>query len=164
MQKILEKFPVETPFGDAGGTNPRNNSSAILSLMIDGRHLMFFGDAGVSAINEAMDYLNTRSRAAFPRVLVLPHHGSRHNLDLATIKRVLGPTTDSLYGKAIASVSEESDNPSPRVANAAGRRGYEVAVTRGQTFREAHNAPSRPGWNAPVTILPPLAETDLDED
>jgi hypothetical protein len=95
---------------------------------------------------------------------VLPHHGSRHNLDRATIERVLGPTTGNRYGAAVASVSEESENPSPRVANAAGRRGYDVAVTRGQTFRYAHDAPPRPRWNAPVTILPPLAETDLDED
>jgi beta-lactamase superfamily II metal-dependent hydrolase len=162
-RRLLEKFPIEMPFGDAGGTNPRNNSSAILSLMIDDRHLMFFGDAGVLAINDAMDYLDTLSRTAFPRILVLPHHGSRHNLDLATIKRVLGGHSSDHYGTAVASVSEESDNPSPRVANAAGRRGYEVAVTRGQTFRHAHNAPPRPGWNAPVTILPPLAETDLED-
>jgi len=164
MQKALASFPIETPFGDAGGTNPRNSSSATLSLMIDDRHLMFFGDAGVPAINDAMDHLDTLSRTAFPRILVLPHHGSRHNLDLATIKRVLGGHSSDRYGTAVASVSEESDNPSPRVANAAGRRGYEVAVTRGQTFRYAHNAPPRPGWNAPVTILPPLAETDLDDD
>lgn len=164
MHKVLVSFPVEIPFGDAGGDNPRNNSSAILSLMIDDRHLMFFGDAGVPAINDAMDYLDTLSRAAFPRILVLPHHGSRHNLDLAIIKRVLGGHSSGQYGTAVASVSEESDNPSPRVANAAGRRGYEVSVTRGQTFRHAHNALPRPGWNAPVTILPPLAETDLDED
>jgi beta-lactamase superfamily II metal-dependent hydrolase len=162
-RRLLEKFPIEMPFGDAGGTNPRNNSSAILSLMIDDRHLMFFGDAGVPAINEAMDHLDSLSRTAFLRILVLPHHGSRHNLDLATIKRVLGSHSSDRYGTAVASVSEESDNPSPRVANAAGRRGYEVAVTRGQTFRYAHNAPPRPGWNVPVAILPPLAETDLED-
>jgi len=164
VRRALSSFPIESDFDDAGGDNPRNNSSAILSLMIDDRHLMFFGDAGVPAINHAMDHLDTLSRTAFPRILVLPHHGSRHNLDLATIKRVLGGHSSDRYGTAVASVSEESDNPSPRVANAAGRRGYEVAVTRGQTFRYAHNAPPRPGWNAPVTILPPLAETDLDED
>jgi Metallo-beta-lactamase superfamily len=57
-RKILASFPVEIPFGDAGGTNPRNNSSAILSLMIDGRHLIFPGDAGVLALGEGMDYLD----------------------------------------------------------------------------------------------------------
>jgi beta-lactamase superfamily II metal-dependent hydrolase len=162
-RRFLEKFPVEIPFGDAGGTNPRNNSSAILSLMIGDRHLMFFGDAGVPAINGAMDYLDEQSRTAYPRVAVLPHHGSRRNLDLATIQRVFGPHSGH-YGAAVASVSTESDNPSPRVANAVGRRGYEVPVTRGQTFRYAHEAPPRPGWDAAVTVLPPLEETDLDED
>jgi len=162
-RRFLEKFPVEIPFGDAGGTNPRNNSSAILSLVVDDRHLLFFGDAGVPAINAAMDYLDARSRFKCPRVVVLPHHGSRRNLDIATIKRVFGEPS-SPYGTAVASVSAESDNPSPRVANAVGRRGYEVPLTRRQTFRHPHEAPPRPGWNAPVTVLPPLEETDLDED
>jgi len=162
-RRFLEKFPVEVPFGDAGGTNPRNNSSAILSLVVDDRHLLFFGDAGVAAINEAMDYLEEQSRFKYPRVAVLPHHGSRRNLDLATIKRVFGEPS-SAYGTTVASVSAESENPSPRVANAVGRRGYDVAVTRGQTFCFWHETPPRPGWNAPVTVLGPLEETDLKED
>lgn len=160
-------FPVEIPFGDAGGDNPRNNSSAILSLIVDGRHMLFMGDAGVPAINEALDFKDSQGRAArtFPKLVVLPHHGSRHNLDLATIKRMLGgPMDEQTYGTAVASVSAESSNPSPRVANAVGRRGYGVKPTADGSFRHHHDAPPRPGWNAPVPTLPPLEETDLSED
>jgi beta-lactamase superfamily II metal-dependent hydrolase len=167
VRSKLATFPVEIPFGDAGGDNARNNSSAILSLIVDDRHLLFMGDAGVLAINEALDFMDARSRAArkWPRVVVLPHHGSRHNLDLATVKRMLGgPMNDQSYGTAVASVSAESDNPSPRVANAVGRRGYAVKLTAGGSFRHHHDAPPRPGWNAPVPTLPPLEETDLSED
>jgi len=162
-RRFLSKFPVERDFDDAGGDNPRNNSSAILSLIIDERHLLFFGDAGVPAITEALDCLDGEGRtSAWPRLIVLPHHGSRHNLDLDTIKRMLGGPTSSKFGTAIASVSAESDNPSPRVANAVGRRGYPVSVTAGETFRHSWDAPPRPGWNGQVTVLPPLAETDLE--
>jgi glyoxylase-like metal-dependent hydrolase (beta-lactamase superfamily II) len=164
MQKVLASFPIETPFGDAGGTNPRNNSSAILSLIIDERHLLFFGDAGVPTITEALDYLDGEGRTStWPRLVVLPHHGSRHNLGLDTIKRMLGGPTSSQFGTAIASVSAESDNPSPRVANAVGRRGYPVSVTAGETFRQSWDARPRPGWNGQVTVLPPLVETDLED-
>jgi len=163
-RRALERFPVERNFGDAGGTNPRNNSSAVLSLMIDGRHILFPGDAGAPALTEAMDFLDAEGRtSAWPRLIVLPHHGSRHNLDLSTINRILGAHSSSTYGFAVASVSEESDNPSPRVANAVGRRGYKVYATSGSGFRIAWDAPDRPGWNAVATPLPPLAETDHDD-
>jgi len=163
-RRLLEGFPVEVSFGDAGGTNPRNNSSASLSLTIDGRHLIFPGDAGVPALAEAMDYLDNQGRTSeWPKLIVLPHHGSRHNLDLAMIQRILGSHSDQTYGFAVASVSAESDNPSPRVANAAGRRGYSVYTTAGSGFRVPWNAPARPGWENPIAPLAPLAETDLED-
>lgn len=164
-KKVLASFPVEIPFGDAGGTNPRNNSSAILSLMIDGRHLVFPGDAGVPALEEGMGYLDSLGRTSdWPRLIVLPHHGSRHNLDLAMIQRILGGHSDQTYGFAVASVSEESDNPSPRVANAVGRRGYRVYATAGAGFRVPWNAPARPGWENPIAPLGPLDESDDHDD
>jgi beta-lactamase superfamily II metal-dependent hydrolase len=163
-RRLLESFPVEVNFGDSGGTNPRNNSSAILSLMIDGRHLIFPGDAGVPALGEGMDYLDSQGRTSeWPRLIVLPHHGSRHNLDLAMIQRILGSHSDRAYGFAVASVSAESDNPSPRVANAVGRRGCRVYATAGSGFRVPWDAPARPGWGNPIAPLPPLAETDLED-
>jgi beta-lactamase superfamily II metal-dependent hydrolase len=161
-QKALAKFPIELPFDDAGGTNPRNNSAAILSLMIDGKHLLFPSDTGVPAINQAMDFLDGQRRTTnWPKFLALPHHGSRHNLDLDTIQRILGSHTSDTYGTAFASVSVESDLPSPRVANAFGRRGYRVSVTRGWNYiRQASpDAPNRPGLT-PLTPLPPLDEDD----
>jgi beta-lactamase superfamily II metal-dependent hydrolase len=163
-RRLLESFPIETDFGDAGGTNPRNNSSAVLSLIVDGKHLLFPGDTGVPALSEAMDYLDDQGRTSeWPSVFVLPHHGSRHNLDLAMINRILGGHS-SRFGAAVASVSAESDNPSPRVANAVGRRGYPVFATAGTGFRlPSSDAPMRPGWDGTIAPLPPLAETDLED-
>jgi beta-lactamase superfamily II metal-dependent hydrolase len=164
-ERALANFPVEIPFDHAGGTNPRNNSSAILSLMVDSQHLLFPGDAGVPAINEAMDFLDGRERTKnYPAFFGLPHHGSRHNLDLDTIQRVLGPHTNNHYGSAYVSVSAESDLPSPRIANAAGRRGYRVYKTDGSGYirHSSPDAPHRPGLK-PLTPLPPLEEDDHDD-
>jgi beta-lactamase superfamily II metal-dependent hydrolase len=163
-ERVLANFPVEIPFDDAGGTNPRNNSSAILSLMVDGKHLLFPSDAGVPAINQAMDFLDGRGRTTlYPAFFGLPHHGSRHNLDLDTIQRILGSHTNEHYGTAFVSVSAESDLPSPRVANAAGRRGYRVYKTDGSGYirHSSPDAPYRAGLQ-PLTPLPPLVEDDHD--
>ena len=56
-QRFLTKLPVEVPFDDAGGTNPRNNSSAITLLEVDQRRLLFTSDAGVPALDHAWDWL-----------------------------------------------------------------------------------------------------------
>jgi hypothetical protein len=163
-RKALTAFPIELAFDDAGGTNPRNNSAAILSLMIDGKHLLFPSDAGVPAINRAMDYLDGEGRTTnYPAFLALPHHGSRHNLDRDTIEQLLGARTSTRWGTVFASVSTESDLPSPRVANACGRRGYPVSVTRGWEYirHASPDAPARPNLTT-LKPLPPLAEDDHD--
>jgi hypothetical protein len=160
IRKMIEKFPVERDFDDAGGDNPRNNSSAIISLMLDGEHMLLPGDAGVPAITAAMDYLDAQERTANrPKLLLLPHHGSRHNLDLQTIQRILGDRTDDERGTAVSSVGKTSKNPSPRVANAAGRRGYPVLRTAGMNLRcKSPDVPKRKGWVDAVP-LSPLDET-----
>ena len=161
VRNALDGFPGELFFDDAGGDNPRNNSAAIVSLMIDGNHMVFPSDAGVPALTEAMDFLDAQERTgAWPVLFPLPHHGSRHNVDRPTIERILGPQTSERCGIAIASVSKESERPSPRVANAAGRRGYPVFETRGGVVHHhSSDAPVREGW-VPLTPLPPLVEDD----
>ncbi|MDO8208981.1 MBL fold metallo-hydrolase [Conexibacter sp. CPCC 206217] len=162
---VLDAFPGEIFFGDAGGTNPRNNSAAILSLLIDGEHILLPSDAGVPAITQALDFLDSQGRtASVPRLLALPHHGSRHNIDRETINRILGDPTSGWRGTVVASVSSESPKyPSPRVANAAGRRGYPVYTTAGSKFwSHSSDAPARPHYST-ATPLPPLVEDDHDD-
>ncbi|MCL2770284.1 MAG: hypothetical protein FWD42_09295, partial [Solirubrobacterales bacterium] len=105
LRQVLDAFPVEMPFGDAGGTSPRNNSAAIVSLVVDGNHFLLPSDAGVPAIGQALDYLDAIGRTRYPlNLFVLPHHGSRHNIDRATITRILGDPTTTEQGTAVASV------------------------------------------------------------
>ena len=162
LQKALSVFPIELRFDDAGGTNPRNNSAAITSFLIDGKHFLLPSDTGVPALTQALDYLDGVGRTAYPlELFALPHHGSRHNIDRDTVHRVLGSAGST--GIAVASVSAEAPNyPSPRVANAAGRRGYRVFPTAGKTLWHRVGAPARPGWG-PASPLPPLEENDHDD-
>jgi beta-lactamase superfamily II metal-dependent hydrolase len=162
---VLDAFPIELPFGDAGGTNPRNNSAAILSLMVEGEHILLPSDAGLPAITQALDYLDGEGRTvSTPRLFALPHHGSRHNIDRDTLNRVLGDPTSEHRGTVVASVSADSPKyPSPRVANAAGRRGYRVLTTAGSALWSfSADAPARTGYSL-ATPLPPLFEDDHDD-
>jgi beta-lactamase superfamily II metal-dependent hydrolase len=166
-ERVLSHFPMEIDFDDAGGTNPRNNSSAIVSFIFDGKHVLLPSDAGVPAINHALDYLDQQQRTFAPLELIaLPHHGSRHNLDLDTIERLVGAApAHSRAGTAITSVSKESSLPSPRVANAFGRRGYPVFPTGDSHTYIRHASPDAPPRHGLVLVnpLPPLVEDDQDD-
>lgn len=129
--------PGETMTSDNGGTTPRNNSSIITDLAVDGYRALFTGDAGVPALNRAADYLDMVGRSAQIDFLDVPHHGSRHNLDPDTLDRLLGPIVgDAQVGSAFVSVGTKADDhPRPEVANAIRRRGYPVSATRGSNIR-----------------------------
>jgi hypothetical protein len=137
--RALAHFPLETDFDDAGGTGPRNNTSAIVDLRLGQNRFLFTGDAGVLALDHALDYLDARGRTdVYPALVQIPHHGSRHNGSRSLIERMVGPPDSGSRGYAYVSISEQAAEdpryPSPRIANAFGRRGYEVAPTAGKSI------------------------------
>jgi hypothetical protein len=74
---------------------------------------------------------------------------------------MVGPRGGDPRGYAYISISEEaaSDSrcPSPRIANAFGRRGYVVAPTAGKDIFYIGDGSTRTG--APLSTLPPLDES-----
>ncbi len=166
--RVVGAFPLEIPFSDAGGTNPRNNSSAIVDLRLGEKRFVFTGDAGVPALDSALAYLEDRGRTdVWPRFVHVPHHGSRHNATSELLNRTLGGASGQNKGSAYISISREAAKdpryPSPRVANAYGRRGYSVCTTAGTSICfSGDGAPDR-GWT-PITPLPPLDESIDDRD
>ncbi|KQS69833.1 ComEC/Rec2 family competence protein [Modestobacter sp. Leaf380] len=157
--RSLVSDPGETMTDDNGGTTPRNNSSVITNLAVDGYRALFTGDAGVPALNQAADHLDLAGKSATIDFLDVPHHGSRHNLDPQTLDRLLGPIVGDLqYGSAFVSVGKEADDfPRPEVANAIRRRGYPVSATRGQSIRWNRGGYLRPDYSA-LTPIGWLAE------
>jgi len=164
-QRFLAALPVEIPFGDAGGTSPRNNTSMITLLQLDGQKLLLTADAGVPALDRALDWVEEQGARVYqPEFAQLPHHGSRHNASSKFLDRLLGPTGEAPSRTAFVSVTKEAEkHPSPRVANGFMRRGYNVYPTHGQPIcHHSGDAPDR-GWTN-LTPLAPLDESLEDDD
>lgn len=164
-QRFLAALPVEVPFGDAGGTSPRNNTSMITLLRLDGKQLLLTSDAGVPALDLALDWVEEQGVSVYqPRFAQLPHHGSRHNASSAFLNRLLGPIGQEPSLTAFVSVTKEAEkHPSPRVANGFMRRGYNVFPTHGQAiWHRSADAPDR-GWTN-LTPMAPLDESLEDDD
>jgi beta-lactamase superfamily II metal-dependent hydrolase len=164
-QQMLAALPMEVRFGDAGGTNPRNNSSAITLMTIEGVRMFFPADAGVPAIDRALDWAaNSGIEATRPGFVQLPHHGSRHNASSELLDRLLGETGQAQERTAFVNVAPEAKkHPSPRVANGFMRRGYRVHQTKGSSKRHAKDGPPRAGWG-PSVPLEPLDESTEEDD
>jgi beta-lactamase superfamily II metal-dependent hydrolase len=161
---VLPRLPIEIPFGDAGGDNARNNSSTIIDIRFaPDRRLLLTADAGVPAINRALDALDAAGRNDRPPDIVqVPHHGSRHNCDSPTLTRLLGAPGQETHRTGFISISREASEdpryPSPRVANAHARRGCSVITTAGENLLMCWGVPLRQGY-VRATPLPPLDES-----
>jgi beta-lactamase superfamily II metal-dependent hydrolase len=159
-RRVLPALPPET-LDDTGETTPRNDTSVITQLAVDGRRLLFTGDAGIPAIDAALDYaeLSYLTSGAL-EFLDVPHHGSRRNLGPTVLDRLLN-LQDSVIAFVSASDSDPK-HPSPKVTNALMRRGCRVYTTEnGGKWHHSVDAPAR-GW-PPAQPVPPLDEAD-DED
>jgi len=158
---------IETPdnetLSEPGETRPENNSSVILLLQVDGRRLLFTGDAGVPALEHAADFAEyagvNLQKCVFQQV---PHHGSRRNVGPSILNRIVGPIGGTSTKSVIVSASTGGapKHPSRKVTNAYVRRGANVVATQGQIIR--HHSPDcslRPGWR-PVAPVPFYMEVD----
>lgn len=142
---------------------PRNNSSMITMLRVDGRQMLFTADAGVPALERAWDKAEELGIADVPTFSQVPHHGSRRNVSSALLDRLLGPTGQPECRTAFISVVPDSDkHPSGRVVNGYKRRGCWVSATAGNTICHNSGTPLRPGWG-PITPLGPMIEEDDEE-
>lgn len=148
LRSLFSDPGEHTSLTDNGGTTPRNNSSIVLDLLVDGERALFTGDAGVPALEASADQIAALGRTAVGlAVFDVPHHGSRHNLTSALLDQLLGPIAPFRRGNAIASVgAKASEHPRWEVANAIKRRGYPVFCTRGQNLWH-HTTDAPPRWN-----------------
>jgi beta-lactamase superfamily II metal-dependent hydrolase len=159
-QRFLASLPVEIPFDDGDGTSPRNNTSLITLLDLEGFRAVLTGDAGVPALERAWDWLEASGRdASAPDFIQMAHHGSRRNASSAMLDRLLGSTGQAQTRCAFVSVVDDAPNhPSPRVVNAYMRRGYKWFRPNGGTIRHQRDAPARDGWG-PLAPMSPLDES-----
>lgn len=156
IKKVAETFNIET-LDDRGETSAENNSSVILLLSMDQKYCLLTSDAGIPALNEAINILDHNnidcSKIGFIQV---PHHGSKHNVCPAILDKLIGPKLkeEKKIKTAFVSVSKDSDvkHPSKKVTNAFRRRGAHVHDTSGFTKWHYHQAPDRPSFSLSVAL------------
>lgn len=166
-RKALDKFLTLMPFEtltNEGDTGPRNNSSVISLLQVAGHRMLFTGDAGIPALEKAANYYEFTEVGPFTHhpldLIQLPHHGSKRNVGPNILDRILGPQGAHQDIQAVISSAEQcKDHPSPKVVNAASRRGCSVVATEGRTVCHSDGAVPRAGWG-PITPIGPLPEDD----
>lgn len=167
LRQSLPFLPAET-LTELGETSPRNNSSVITLLTVDGDRIMLTGDAGVPALDSAADCYEFHVGPLRDNPLhtfQAPHHGSRRNLAPSILDRLLGPQGApyaAISHTPVSSAKSAPKHPSPKVVNALARRGGQVVATEGKTICVSDGSVSRSGW-VPLSPLPPLDETEDDE-
>jgi len=150
LKRFFAKWGVDQIFDD-GKTSAKNNSSVITQIIVDGKRLVFTGDAGIDALEHAADQLARCFDPAQISLIQIPHHGSRRNVGPTVLNRIIGHPISEGEARsfvAIASTAKQGEPKHPRkaVLNAFTHRGGKVLATRGNAIRHNFNAPGRPGW------------------
>jgi beta-lactamase superfamily II metal-dependent hydrolase len=158
LERALTYLPIET-LTDEGDTGPRNNSSVITLIQVDGRRLLFTGDAGVPALEHAAEEYERNIGPFYSAPLDFfqaPHHGSRRNVGPTLLNRILGTQTAPFGAPTsfISSAKASPKHPSPRVVNALIRRGAKVFATEGRAICEPYGVTQRPNWGALIPLSP----------
>lgn len=137
--RVAARLPWEIAFDEHEGTSARNDASVVLALELPGFRALLPADAGVPALQRALDELGRSGLPArAPDLVVIPHHGSRHNASSALLDRMLGPIGAAPPGAAFVSAAKGSPfHPSSRVVRAYERRARTVSVTAGRVLHHA---------------------------
>ncbi len=137
---------------DQDTTSATNNSSVITALIVEGRCLLFTGDAGITALTYAADKLDLIRSGADLGFMQIPHHGSRQNIGPAILDRLIGKPVEQGENRDICAIAStavkgEPKHPSKSVMNAFTHRGVSTVATKGFTICYSHNAPIRKNWS-----------------
>ncbi|MBW8191829.1 MBL fold metallo-hydrolase [Neiella marina] len=135
-------------------TSAKNNSSVITQLIVDGRRLLFTGDAGITALNNAADEIDTCASGAELRFMQIPHHGSKRNIGPDVLNRLIGEPVSVGKERQISAIASSAKEGAPKhphqaVLNAFKHRGIPGArATKGGGIRHHYDAPDRAGWSS----------------
>ena len=153
ITETWDKEALVEPDDDA--VSPVNNSSTVLYLKLEKR-ILLTGDAGVSALRQALDLLSHAGLSGRVKWVQLPHHGSKRNVGPSILTRLFGPPHGPETNKwGIASAAKEGrpKHPSQRVINAVRRRKGRVQATSGQSILlKSSDIPMRSGYSPMSTL------------
>lgn len=140
------------------GTSAENEMSVIQFARICDNRILLTADAGRQAMDEAAQFA-PQAGLLLPGIdrFQVPHHGSRRNVDSATLDTWLGPKTASesegtgTFSAIISSAKADTHHPRKAVVRALIHRGAKVFTTEGTTHCTSCNPPARSGWSAAPT-------------
>lgn len=166
LTNLVEESDVIETLTNAGSTSPQNNTSAIGLLRSDEQMSLLTADAGIPALEHAVEVLEGAGyQPGGLNFIQVPHHGSKRNVGPAVLNRLLGEKgATEVRGAAIVSAAPDGrpKHPAKKVTNAFRRRGYLVAVTEKVALGKHVNAPDRSDWS-PAETLPLYAEVEDDD-
>jgi len=141
IKQVQDFWHIDILDDDEDTTSSENNTSTIILFNIDGHKLLFTGDAGKTALLNAISYVESLGVSLIGmQFFDVPHHGSKRNLNSKILKKMNSTT-------ALVSASAENDkHPAKKITNALKKYGAEVYVNRVAILRHHHNAPDR-GWD-----------------
>ena len=165
MRRFLSRWGVDT-LDDEDRTSAKNNSSVISGLVVEGRLLLFTGDAGITALTYAAGVIEASLTGAALRLFQIPHHGSRRNLGPTILDRLVGAPVAMGQARdllAVASTAKKGEPKHPRkaVMNALTHRGVRAFATRGTTMLFAYRGRPRAGWGS---IEPEVYHWDYEDE
>ncbi|MEN4787725.1 MBL fold metallo-hydrolase [Pantoea agglomerans] len=145
ISHIAEWFKDEN-LDDNDTTSAQNNSSVIMKLEVENKTLLFTGDAGITALDYALPYIDT-TRLKF---LQVPHHGSRRNIGPEILNKLVGGIVNEGETRGITAFIScapgSTKHPHQAVINALTRRGVRVVTTEGKHKHHYLDAPTRENW------------------
>ncbi len=138
---------------DDGVTSAKNNTSVITQIIVDGKRLLFTGDAGVDALHIAANKIDACIDPASLSFIQVPHHGSRRNVGPTVLNRIVGCPVGEGERRPITAIASTALNGEPKhprksVMNAFTHRGVKVLATRGKSICHHSGSPGRDGWSS----------------
>jgi beta-lactamase superfamily II metal-dependent hydrolase len=153
VQQIQDFWHIDLLDDDTDTTSAENNTSTILLFEIDGQKLLFTGDAGKTALLNALAYANSLGISLINmRFLQAPHHGSKRNINSKILKQMNATTA------YISACAGHEKHPAKKVTNALIKHGAKVFVTRGNQICHNYNGPGRNWGPADVETFHPYVD------
>ena len=146
----FEDWDIET-LRENEETSAENETSVVLRGLVEGDGFLLTGDAGIRALNKAIDYMEQIGEDVISEISFyqIPHHGGRHNVSPSLLDRMVGQRVKKGATRnktAYASVAEGSDHPLKMVTNAYIRRGVSTYETNGNTICHHYGQMPKRGW------------------
>lgn len=142
VRRIQDFWHIDLLNDDEDTTSGENNTSTVMLFNLNGHKLLFTGDAGKTALLNAISYAESLGIPLTDLVFFdVPHHGSKRNISSKILKKIK-------VGTAFVSASKDSPkHPAKKVTNGLQKHGAKVFVTRGVALLH-HNGGNGRGWGA----------------